>query len=134
MNTHTTSDIAIAAGGVVLRPALTGHEVALVYRARYDNWSFPKGGLDPGERIEAAALREVHEETGLRCRIHDYLGALVYDDEVVRPKRTHYWMMSVITEEPFSATNEIDDRRWYPLAAAATVLSRPADRALLERL
>ena len=59
------SDRVDAAGGVVVRDG----RVLLVHRPRYDDWSLPKGKLDPGESFEEAALREVEEETGLRCRL-----------------------------------------------------------------
>ena len=54
-----------AAGGVVVRDG----QVLLVHRPRYDDWTLPKGKLDAGESFEDAALREVEEETGLRCRL-----------------------------------------------------------------
>jgi len=56
----------LAAGAVVLRP---GRDVLLVHRPKYDDWSFPKGKLDRGEHVTAAAVREVQEETGLRVRL-----------------------------------------------------------------
>ena len=55
------SDRVDAAGGVVERDG----RVLLVHRPRYDDWTFPKGKLDPGESFEDAALREVEEETGV---------------------------------------------------------------------
>src|SRR4051812_2537023 len=72
-----------AAGGVVV------HEdrLAVVHRPRYDDWSLPKGKLDAGESWEDAALREVAEETGLRCRLLDELPAVPYTDRRGRPKR-----------------------------------------------
>src|ERR671939_597490 len=54
-----------AAGAVVLRRG----QVLLVHRPAYDDWSFPKGKLDPGELPVVAAVREVGEETGLRVRL-----------------------------------------------------------------
>ena len=59
------SDLIEAAGGVVVRDG----QVALVHRPRYDDWTLPKGKLDPGESFEEAALREVEEETGLRAHL-----------------------------------------------------------------
>ena len=59
-----------ASGGVVWRPAPDGgQELVIVHRPRYDDWSLPKGKLDSGESWEDAALREVEEEVGLRCRL-----------------------------------------------------------------
>jgi 8-oxo-dGTP pyrophosphatase MutT (NUDIX family) len=53
-----------SAGGVVYRIGATGPLVLLI-RDSYGNWGFPKGHLEPGERAEEAAVREVREETGL---------------------------------------------------------------------
>ena len=62
-----------AAGGVVARASGDGVEVVLVHRPRYDDWSLPKGKLEPGESWEDGALREVEEETGLRCELGEEL-------------------------------------------------------------
>jgi 8-oxo-dGTP pyrophosphatase MutT (NUDIX family) len=56
-----------AAGGVLIRPGGSGVEVLVVHRPKYDDWTFPKGKADRGESDEKCALREVEEETGLRC-------------------------------------------------------------------
>ena len=53
-----------AAGGIIVRAAKKGPKVLLVHRKRYNDWSFPKGKLDEGEKFKEAALREVMEETG----------------------------------------------------------------------
>ena len=66
-----------AAGGVVRRE---DGNIAIVHRPRYDDWSLPKGKLDPGESWEDCALREVWEETGLRCELGEELSPTFYDD------------------------------------------------------
>lgn len=53
-----------SAGGVVYR-LHDGNPLFLVIRDSYQNWGFPKGHLESGERAEDAALREVREETGI---------------------------------------------------------------------
>ena len=81
-----------AAGGVVVRTG-AGPEVAVVHRPRYDDWSLPKGKLDPGESFEDAALREVEEETGVRCRLRGALEPSSYRDHKGREKLVRWFLM-----------------------------------------
>ena len=65
-----TETVVRAGGGIVWRRGQGGRvEIVLVHRPAYDDWSFPKGKLHPGETEAQAALPEVQEETGLRCRL-----------------------------------------------------------------
>ena len=83
-----------ASGGVVWRRgAHGGAEVVVVHRPRYDDWSLPKGKLDPGETWEQAALREVEEEVGLRARLGEELPPVSYRDHKGRDKAVRYWLM-----------------------------------------
>jgi 8-oxo-dGTP diphosphatase len=93
-----------AAGGVVLRDGL----VAVVHRPKYDDWSLPKGKLDPGETWEQAALREAQEETGLRCTLAEPLETARYTDHKGRPKEVRYWRMEVVTDPGFEVSGEVD--------------------------
>ena len=58
-----------AAGAVLWRPGEDAGEplLALIHRPRYDDWSIPKGKIDPGETEPVAAVREIFEETGQRA-------------------------------------------------------------------
>jgi 8-oxo-dGTP diphosphatase len=124
-----------AAGGVVTRSGPDGTtEVLVVHRPRYDDWSLPKGKLHEGERWEDAALREVEEETGCRCRLLEELGVRRYQDRHGRPKEVRYWRMEPVDEAPFTPNDEVDEVRWLPIAEAATLLSYDGDRRLLEVL
>jgi 8-oxo-dGTP diphosphatase len=127
------SQIVRAAGGVVWRPAESGGvEVALVHRPAYDDWSFPKGKLHPGEDEATAAIREVEEETGLRCRLARDLGVSTYRDSRGRAKTVRYWAMTPADGE-LAAAHEVDEARWVPLGDAPDLLTYERDRELLER-
>lgn len=119
----------LAAGGLVLRDG----EVALVHRPRYDDWSLPKGKLDEGEDFQQAALREVEEETGLRCRLGRTLGDTTYRDRKNRLKLVRYFEMHP-EEGEFAPNDEVDELRWLPLAEAGEALTYDFDKELVARL
>ena len=112
-----------AAGGLVVRDG----KVLLVHRPKYDDWSFPKGKLDDGETHEEAALREVEEETGLRCELGELVGSTRYGLKEVR-----YFSMTCAGEP--RAQDEVDEVRWVPLDEAAALLTYERDADLLSRL
>jgi 8-oxo-dGTP diphosphatase len=123
----------VAAGAVLWRPTGTGAgvEVAAVHRPRYDDWSLPKGKLDRGESVAAAAVRELTEETGSAAVLGVRLGASRYrvpqGEKVV-----HYWSARAGAGE-FTPNAEIDQLRWLAPEQADWLLSYPRDREVLER-
>lgn len=117
-----------AAGGVVVRNGC----VALVHRPAYDDWTLPKGKLEPGEDLLRAAVREVAEETGLRSLLGPALGTVDYVDGLGRDKTVHYWAMTA-TAGALAPTKEIDEARWVPVADAASHLTYERDREVLAR-
>lgn len=121
----------LAAGAVLWRAGGAGPEVALVHRPRYDDWSFAKGKLDPGETMPFAAAREVREETGFGCRLGALLGDAHYP-VVEGAKLVRYWAAES-TGGGFEPNHETDELRWLAPAAAAALLSYEHDRAMLER-
>jgi 8-oxo-dGTP diphosphatase len=124
-----------AAGGVISRAGPDGElEVVVVHRPKYDDWSLPKGKLEPGETDAAAALREVEEETGLRCELGEELPPVRYLDRDARQKEVRFWRMRVVGESPWRPNKEIDDWRWIPRSASATLLTYEADRRLVDEL
>ena len=125
-----------AAGGVVVRRLDRAAEVLLVHRPKYGDWSLPKGKLDDGETFESAALREVEEETGVRCRLGAELDTVRYRVANGRPKVVRYWSMVPVEGriEDRAADHEVDRVRWVELGEARTLLTYPHDAALLNRI
>jgi 8-oxo-dGTP diphosphatase len=119
-----------AAGGVLLRDGPEGPEVAVVHRPKYMDWSLPKGKLEPGEGWEEAALREVEEETGFRCRLEEELPSVSYLDRHGRHKLVRYWLMDVV-EGGFEPHDEVDELRWVTRDVAEGLLTYPHDRELV---
>jgi len=119
----------LAAGGLLVRD---DGRVAVVHRPRYDDWSLPKGKLDPGESFEDGARREVWEETGVRGRIREELQAVEYVDRKGRDKLVRWYRMDVDGEpDEFVPNDEIDELRWLTPAEALDVVDYDHDRALL---
>jgi 8-oxo-dGTP diphosphatase len=108
-------------------------QVLLVHRPRYDDWTFPKGKAYEDETDEECAVREVAEETGLRCELEAELALSEYTDSRGRPKRVRYWRMRPVSGS-FTPTEEVDEIRWCGPAEAAIILSYERDTALLESL
>jgi len=122
-----------ASGGLVVRGNDAGLEVLLVHRPRYDDWSLPKGKLDAGESWEQAALREVREETGLRCELGEELESAGYRDRKGRSKLVRYWLMSPL-EGRFEPNDEVDEVCWLNPRDAIAALSYEHDRRLVRAL
>jgi 8-oxo-dGTP pyrophosphatase MutT (NUDIX family) len=122
-----------AAGGVVWRTADGGRpEVLIVHRPSYDDWTFPKGKADPEDLDdEHTALREVEEETGLRCSLGRELPGVDYIDRKGRSKHVRYWEMRVLSGE-FAPNREVDEARWLELPAARELLTYRHDRDVLD--
>lgn len=110
--------------------------IAVIHRPRYDDWSLPKGKLDPGEDDETAALREVREETGQGAEIVGDLGEVRYLAEkkgTTIDKVVRYFEMRVVEPGPFAPDDEVDDLRWVPAGEAPALLTYGEDHDVLQR-
>jgi 8-oxo-dGTP pyrophosphatase MutT (NUDIX family) len=124
-----------AAGGVVLRGEGDDLEVLMVHRVRHQDWSLPKGKLDPGEDAQAAAVREVEEETGVRCVLGPELPDSTYPI-LGDLKHVRWFLMTAVTGDPThrEPDREIDDVRWIPVHEAPDLLTYDRDVTLLRRV
>jgi 8-oxo-(d)GTP phosphatase len=122
----------LAAGAVLFRHGRSGVEVALVHRPRYDDWSLPKGKLDLGEAMPAAAVREIREETGVVARLGPWLCDVSYAVTDGR-KFVRYWAAEARSVPEFVPNHETDELRWVPPDAAADLLSYARDVAVVTR-
>jgi 8-oxo-dGTP pyrophosphatase MutT (NUDIX family) len=132
---RTPAGVIMAAGGVVWRDGARGVEIAVVHRPRYDDWTLPKGKLDPGEALLDAARREILEETGFDVEVGRDLGEVTYRQRrggATATKVVRYWAMRA-TSGRFEPDAEVDDLRWLPAEEAAAALSYDLDREVLDR-
>ena len=124
-----------AAGGLVVRTGKDGIEIAVVHRPRYDDWSLPKGKLDPGEDFQQAAVRELEEETGLRCSLGRELEPATYTDHKGRSKIVRWYLVQPVDpadlERPFEPNEEVDEIRWASAAEALELARYEHDRRLI---
>ena len=130
---------AVSAGGLVFQDRPDGRWVVLISRrnaAGQLQWTLPKGGLEAGEDLEAAAIREVQEETGLVSSINEKLGVVDYwfvwrPDEVRYHKYVHYYLMAFVSGDTDVHDDEAEDVVWMPIDEALRRLSHTNERRLV---
>ncbi|AFM16643.1 ADP-ribose pyrophosphatase [Mycolicibacterium chubuense NBB4] len=123
----------LAAGAVLWRPqdGTGAPEVAVIHRPRYDDWSLPKGKVDPGETEPVTAVREIEEETGFRAHLGRRLASVSYPVDGAT-KKVRYWAARATAGE-FAPNSEVDELKWLPAAQAMSELGYPHDRKVLRR-
>jgi 8-oxo-dGTP pyrophosphatase MutT (NUDIX family) len=126
----------VSAGGVVVREGRDGLDVALVGRGRPLRWGLPKGGIEPGETIDTAALREAREETGLEVRLLAPIGDIQYwfaTRSVRHHKTVHFFLMEAIGGDIRNHDWENDEAAWFSIAEALKVMAFPNEIAIVRR-
>lgn len=130
-NEVVANRVVYAAGAVLWRPGKAAVEIAVVHRPRYNDWSLPKGKVDPGETEPVTAVREVLEETGQRAHLGRRLGVVSYPiDRGV--KKVRYWAARSIDGQ-FTAGAEVDELTWLPVPEALKRLKYAHDRKIVRR-
>ena len=131
-NSKPESRLIKAAGAVAWRPGPDGRpEILLVHRRKYDDWSLPKGKVEPGEALPVTAVREVLEEGGARLALGRRLDSVRYNVGG-RPKRVHYWSASVTSVDDHAVPNdEVDKVEWVAADRAAERISYNRDNAVV---
>jgi 8-oxo-dGTP pyrophosphatase MutT (NUDIX family)/phosphohistidine phosphatase SixA len=130
------SRIVYAAGAVLWRQDTANSanaelEIAVIHRPRYDDWSLPKGKVDPGETAPVAAVRELFEETGHHGTLGRRVAMVSYPiDQGI--KKVYYWAAHSTGGE-FTPGNEVDKLIWLPVADAMRKLDYAQDRKVLRR-
>ncbi len=129
----------VSAGGVIYRRGDEGIEVVLASRRTRRGdlaWGLAKGGIEEGETIEGAAVREVREETGLVGEIEVDLGDTkyfyVWDDVRIR-KTVHFFLMRHTGGDPDDRDDEMEEVRWFPLERALKRAAYRGERDVLQR-
>ncbi|NQW71628.1 MAG: NUDIX hydrolase [Actinobacteria bacterium] len=121
-----------AAGVVLLRHTGPFPEVLVVHRPKYNDWSLPKGKLEPGEQGIHAAIRECEEETGFEAVLGPRLPSLHYEVEGV-PKRVDFWAAHASSDEGFTPGAKIDTVHWIPADSATGTLTHASEASLVAR-
>lgn len=120
-----------ASGAVLWRQVNGGElEIAVVHRPRYDDWSLPKGKVDPGENLPGTAIREIKEETGFDATLGWLLGYVHYPVSS-RTKVVYYWTAEVTSGE-FIKNDEVDELRWVSVETAHELLSYDVDSQVVK--
>ncbi|QKJ18805.1 NUDIX hydrolase [Microbacterium hominis] len=131
-----TETAVYAAGGVVWRVVDDKLHVLLIHRTQYRDVTLPKGKVDPGEMLAETAVREIHEETGIRVALGVPVGVSRYRLPSKRTKIVHYWAAEATDEairtSAFVPNREIAALEWVPARKAVSRLSYPVDHEIME--
>jgi 8-oxo-dGTP pyrophosphatase MutT (NUDIX family) len=137
MSTFETKE-QVSAGGVVYRRTGVGTEVALISVGEAARWQLPKGLVGRGETPEAAALREVAEETGVVCEIVAELERVEYwyfskggAGRVRFHKFVHFYLMRFVSGDVSGHDDEVNEARWFEIEEAEAMLAFKGERKAL---
>jgi len=120
-----------AAGGIIWKKEGNEKKLAIVHRHKHNDWSLPKGKVDPGESWKKAALREVLEETGCVGKIKKYAGSISYLLDG-KPKIVLFWHMDIKATKTEKMNGEVDEVRWLTVDQATELLDYEDEIELIQ--
>ncbi|MBI3610484.1 MAG: NUDIX hydrolase [Nitrospirae bacterium] len=131
----------VSSGGVIFRRGSAGIEIALIRKTLKDGkrvWCLPKGWVEPGERLEETAVREVREETGLHGEILQKIGDISYqfyskEDRARIDKTVHFFLMDYRGGDTADHDAEVDAAEWFPLDQAETAMIYPTEKEIVRK-
>jgi 8-oxo-dGTP pyrophosphatase MutT (NUDIX family) len=129
----------VSAGGVVFRLNGGAPEVAII-QVGENRWQLPKGLIDDGETPEAAALREVREETGLTAEQVAPLDKVEYwyvsgsgERRVRFHKFIHFYLMRYLSGSVADHDHEVNEARWVAIDDAITMLTFENEKKVVQQ-
>ena len=130
--TKKKNSVIQAAGGIIWKTEGNEKKLAVVHRRKHNDWSLPKGKVDPDEIWTKAALREVLEETGCAGKIKDFAGSISYTLHGI-PKVVMFWHMEIRSYQPQKMNGEVDEIRWLTVAEAIKILDYEDEIELIQK-
>jgi 8-oxo-dGTP pyrophosphatase MutT (NUDIX family) len=132
-----TQRTAYSAGGVIYRNGAGGIEVALIATGGGQRWGLPKGHVRRGESAEAAAVREIAEETGLAGAIVRHLATIQYWFRAGSTRIHKYvdlFLVRYVEGSLIPQEAEVDDARWFALDEAQRLVTFEREREVLSQV
>ena len=113
-------------------------DLCLIRPAGRRAWTLPKGWVEPGETHQMAALREIHEETGIEGAIEGDLDSIEYwffsrDDRVRIHKVVHFFLVRYVTGDTAQHDHEVAEAVWLPVERALDRMTYPNERQVVRK-